>query len=59
MVEQNDLSKAGVSQLFASMMQEDTKLHSAEEMTVLLDKLGSSISFGTDIDETGVTVRCL
>ncbi len=59
MVEQNDLSKAGVSQLFASMMQEDTKLHSAEEMTVLLDKLGSSISFGTDIDETGITIRCL
>ena len=28
-------------------------------MSVLLDKLGSSISFGTDIDETGVTVRCL
>lgn len=59
MVEQNDLSKAGISQLFASMMQEDTKLHTAEEMSVLLDKLGSSISFGTDIDETGVTIRCL
>ena len=59
LVEQNDLSKAGVSQLFASMMQEDTKLHTSEEMSVLLDKLGSSISFGTDIDETGVTVRCL
>ena len=59
LVEQNDLSKAGVAPLFASMMQEDTKLHSAEEMSVLLDKLGSSISFGTDIDETGVTVRCL
>ncbi len=59
LVEQNDLSKAGVAQLFASMMQEDTKLHSAEQMSVLLDKLGTSISFGTDIDETGVTVRCL
>ena len=59
LVEQNDLSKAGVASLFASLMQEDTRLHSAEEMTVLLDKLGSSISFGTDIDETGVTVRCL
>lgn len=59
LVEQNDLTKAGVAQLFASMMQEDTKLHSSEEMSVMLDKLGSSISFGTDIDETGVTVRCL
>lgn len=59
MAEQNDLKKAGVAQLFAAMMDEDTKLHSAEEFSVLLDKLGSSISFGTDIDETGVTVRCL
>ncbi|HOZ51434.1 MAG TPA: pitrilysin family protein [Chitinophagaceae bacterium] len=59
MAEQNDLSKAGVSQLFASMMMEDTKLHTSEEMSVLLDKLGSTISFGSDIDETGVTVRCL
>lgn len=59
LVEQNDLTKTGVAQLFASMMQEDTKLHSSEEMSVMLDKLGSSISFGTDIDETGVTVRCL
>ncbi|HNB81429.1 MAG TPA: pitrilysin family protein, partial [Chitinophagaceae bacterium] len=59
MAEQNNLSKAGVAQLFAAMMDEDTKLHSAEEMSVLLDKLGSSISVGTDIDETGITVRCL
>lgn len=59
MPEQNELSKTGVAQMFAAMMDEDTKLHSAEEMSVLLDKLGSSISFGTDVDETGVTVRCL
>jgi len=59
MAEQNDLSKAGVAQMFAAMMDEDTKLHSAEEMSVMLDKLGSSISIGSDIDETGITVRCL
>ncbi len=59
MVEQNDLNKIGVASLFADMMDEDTKKHTAEEMSVLLDKLGSSISFGADLDETSITVRCL
>jgi len=59
LVEQNDLSKAGVATLFAKMMDEDTKIHSSEEIGVMLDKLGSSISFGTDLDQTMVTVRCL
>lgn len=59
LVEQNNLSKAGVATLFAKMMDEDTKRHSSEEMGVMLDKLGSSISFGTDLDQTVVTVRCL
>jgi zinc protease len=59
MAEQNNLGKNGIAQLFAEMMDEDTKLHSAEEISVMLDKLGSSISFGADVDETGVTVRCL
>lgn len=40
-------------------MDEDTKIHSSEEIGVMLDKLGSSISFGTDLDQTMVTVRCL
>lgn len=59
MLEQNDLSKVGVANMFANMMDEDTRKHSAEEMSVLLDKLGSSISIGADLDETSVTVRCL
>ncbi len=59
MVEQNDLSKAGTAQLFSSMMDEDTKNHTSEEMSVMLDKLGSSINVGTDLDETTVTIRCL
>ncbi len=58
-LEQNDLRKVGVANMFANMMDEDTKKHSAEEMSVLLDKLGSSISIGADLDETSVTVRCL
>ncbi|HOY15383.1 MAG TPA: insulinase family protein, partial [Saprospiraceae bacterium] len=59
MVEQNDLSKLGVADLFTTMMDEDTKMHSAEEMSVLLDKLGSSISINTALDNTIVTVRTL
>ncbi|MBK7689963.1 MAG: insulinase family protein [Bacteroidetes bacterium] len=59
MMEQNDLSKVGIANLFANMMDEDTKKHSAEELSVLLDKLGSSINIGADLDETSVTVRCL
>jgi len=59
LTEQAKLNKAGLSMLFAQMMDEDTKKHSAEEMTVLLDKLGSSISIGSDLDETSITVRCL
>jgi zinc protease len=45
--------------MFTSMMDEDTKKHSSEEMSVLLDKLGSSISIGADLDETSITIRCL
>lgn len=59
LAEQGNLSKAGLAALFAQMMDEDTKKHSAEEMTVLLDKLGSSISIGSDLDEIGINVRCL
>ncbi|MBK8389627.1 MAG: insulinase family protein [Saprospiraceae bacterium] len=59
MVEQNDLSKVGVSELFTTMMDEDTKLHTAEEISVLLDKLGSSISINTTLDNTIITVRTL
>ena len=59
LVEQNNLNKAGVAQLFAGMMNEDTQDHSAEEISVMLDKLGSSISVGTDFDETTVRIRCM
>ncbi|MEO8823533.1 MAG: pitrilysin family protein [Ginsengibacter sp.] len=41
--EQNNLSKVGVASLFASMMNEDTKNKTSEEMSLALEKLGSSI----------------
>jgi zinc protease len=59
LIEQKDLSKVGLANIFTSMMEEDTRQHSSEDMTVMLDKLGSSISIGTNFDETSITIRCL
>jgi zinc protease len=59
LVEQNDLNKVGLANIFTAMMDEDTKKHTAEEMSTLLDKLGSNISFETEFDETKINVRCL
>ncbi len=59
MVEQNNLSKVGLGNLFAAMMNEDTKLHTAEQINVMLDKLGSSVNVSCDLDEITVTVRSL
>jgi zinc protease len=59
LIEQTDLSKVGLTNLFAMMMDEDTKKHSAEELSVMLDKLGSSIDFSTDMDAISVTIRTL
>ena len=46
----NDLSKAGLADLFTDMMMEDTKRHSAEYLSDELQKLGSAVSiyFTTD-----------
>jgi zinc protease len=57
--EQMEPSKAGLANLFAEMMNEDTKRRSAEEMSMALDKLGSSISFSSDLDEFVVNIRTL
>lgn len=59
LAEPTNLNKAGLASIFVQMMDEDTKKHSAEEMTTLLDKLGSSISIGSDLDEISISVRCL
>ncbi len=59
MLEANDLSKVGLASMFAGMMDEDTKNYTAEQISVELDKLGSSISFGASTDGINVTVRSL
>lgn len=59
LVEANDMSKAGLADMFANMMEEDTKNYTAEAFSVELDKLGSSISIYSSLDGVNVRVRSL
>ena len=59
MLEQNDLSKAGLVSMFTAMMNEDTKQHSAEEISDMLDEMGSSIRVSAGFDRIYFTVRTL
>jgi zinc protease len=58
-VEQNDLSKAGLASLFASMMNEDTKKRSSEDISLALDKLGSSVYVTNSTDAIIFSVQSL
>ncbi len=51
--------KEGLSYLFAQMMTEDTRNHSAEEISDALEQLGSSISITTSKDAINVFVKSL
>lgn len=51
--------KAGITSMFADMMDEDTRNYTAEAFSVELDKLGSSISVNADFDGINVNVRSL
>ena len=55
----NDASKAGLANLFAQMMNEDTKSHTAEQLTVELQKLGSTLSINSGLDGITYTVQSL
>ncbi|MEP7256054.1 MAG: pitrilysin family protein [Ferruginibacter sp.] len=55
----NDTSKIGLASMVASMMGEDTKKYTAEQMTVELQKLGSSIFVSNDLNSINFTVQCL
>ncbi len=57
--EAKDLSKAGLSNMFASMMNEDTKNYSAEEFDLELETLGSSIRVDNSTDATVISVSSL
>ncbi len=53
------VDKNGLANLFASMMNEDTKNYSAEAFSMALDQLGSSISISAGSDKTSVRIRSL
>jgi zinc protease len=59
LLEANDLSKAGVSSLFASMMNEDTKNATIEQISAELEKLGSSVGISSSDDAIVFTVQSL
>jgi zinc protease len=55
----NDTSKVGLASMFASMMNEDTKNYTAEQMAVELQKLGSSVNVSSSTDEITFNVQTL
>lgn len=54
-----DMSKAGLASFFATMMNEDTKNYTAEQFTIALQKLGSSIRVNSTVDGTQFQVQSL
>lgn len=58
-MDQPDLSKAGRANLFAMMMNEDTKDMTSEEISRALEKLGSSINVSSSTDAIVFTVQSL
>ena len=55
----SDTSKIGLARMTASMLNEDTKNYTAEQMGVELQKLGSSITVSSTLDGTRFTVQSL
>lgn len=59
LLESNDLSKAGWVNLFASMMNEDTKNFTSEQLSLELEKIGSSVGINNTDDAIVFTVQTL
>jgi zinc protease len=54
-----DTAKIGLARMFASMMNEDTKNYSAEQMQAELQKLGSSVNVNSSLDGITYSVQTL
>ena len=54
-----DTAKIGLADMFADMMNEDTKNYTAEQMAVALQKLGSNVSIGSSFDGITFTIQTL
>jgi zinc protease len=59
LLQAKDTSKVGLASFFASMMSEDTKNYTAEQMAVELQKLGSNISVSNATDGIVFSVTSL
>ncbi len=59
LLEQRDVAQAGLSNMFASMMNEDTKNYSSEQFNLELEKLGSSISVNSTNESIVFSVQSL
>ncbi|MBI4946939.1 MAG: insulinase family protein [Bacteroidetes bacterium] len=53
------LGKAGLSYLTANLMNESTKMHSAEQISDMLSRLGSAVSVNTDDEEITMSISSL
>ncbi|MEO8771392.1 MAG: pitrilysin family protein [Ferruginibacter sp.] len=54
-----DTSKLGLADMVGEMLNEDTKNHTAEQMAIELQKIGSSISVNSSLDDISFNVQCL
>jgi zinc protease len=59
LLQAKDTSKIGLANFFAAMMNEDSKNYSAEQMSVELQKLGSSITINSGLNGITFTVQTL
>jgi zinc protease len=59
LLQAKDTSKLGLASFFADMMNEDTKNYTAEQMSVALQKLGSSIEVSSSRDAIVFSVQAL
>ncbi|HTL10631.1 MAG TPA: insulinase family protein, partial [Chitinophagaceae bacterium] len=59
LLEAKDTSKLGLASFFADMMNEDSKNYTAEQMSIELQKLGSSINTYSTRDGVVFAVQCL
>lgn len=59
LLQAKDTAKIGLAGMFASMMNEDTKNYTAEQMAVALQKLGSSVNISSNFDGITFSVQSL
>lgn len=59
LLQANDTSKIGLASMFASMMNEDTRNYTGEQMAVELQKLGSNVSVSSKFDGITFSIQAL